>query len=111
MKRIYLIISIIGFILPNSLVLLEGIENYNILLYTDPLATFSGMFANRISTIFAIDLLWAVMVFFVWSYVESKKHPIKHLGKIWICTMLFGLAGALPLFLYFREGAIKSQQT
>ena len=103
MKRTYLILSIIGFILPNVLVLQESIEKGNYMLYRYPLDTFADMFANRISSIFAIDLLFAVLVFFIWSYYESKIKGIKNLGWVWLSTMLFGLAGAFPLFLYLRE--------
>ena len=77
MKKIYLVLSIIGFLLPNIFVAMESIETGNILLYANPAATIQGMFANRISSIFMIDLLLAVIVFFIWSYQESKL-------KLWI---------------------------
>ena len=103
MKRIYLILSLIGFVLPNIFVMQVSIDSGNILLYTNPLATIAGMFANRISTIFMIDLLFAVLVFFLWTYYENKKQKIKGLPLVWAATMLFGLAGAFPLFLYLKE--------
>lgn len=103
MKRIYLVLAIIGFILPNYFVLLESIETGNILLYGNLPATIKGMFANRISTIFIIDLLFGVLVFFLWSYQEAKEKKIKNVGWVWLATMLFGLAGGFPLFLYLRE--------
>ena len=105
MKRTYLFLALIGFIIPNVLVLMESIDTGNILLYTQPLATINGMFANRISSIFMIDLLFAVIVFFIWSYKESKTLKINNLYFIWIATLLFGLAGGFPLFLYKREEA------
>ncbi|UTW61649.1 DUF2834 domain-containing protein [bacterium SCSIO 12741] len=103
MKNTYLTLALIGFVLPNIWVAQETFETGNILLYTQPLATMSGMFANRISTIFMIDLLFAVLVFFTWSYAEAKKTAMKGLYGVWIATMLLGLAGGLPLFLYLRE--------
>lgn len=103
MKKIYLILCIIGFILPNILVVLESLETGNILLYMNPAATIQGMFANQISSIFAIDLLFAVGVFFIWSFREAKMHQVKKLGLVWIFTLLFGLAGGFPMFLYLRE--------
>jgi hypothetical protein len=106
MKSLYLGLAIIGFILPTIFVAMESLETGNILLYTDPVATFNGMFANRISTIFGIDLLFAVLVFFVWSWQEAKKNQIPKVGVVWILTMLFGLAGGFPLFLYLRERAV-----
>ena len=108
MKSIYLLLTVIGFLVPNILVVQESFETGNILLYANPLATLEGMFANRISTIFGIDLLIAVGVFFVWSYVESKKIGFKRIGIIWLLTLLFGLAGGFPLFLYVREKILTS---
>lgn len=103
MKNLYLILTIIGFIGPNIFVAMESIETGNYLLYAHPLATIEGMFANRISTIFIIDLLIAVLVFFVWSYQEAKKYQINNLWIIWALTMLFGLSATFPLFLYWKE--------
>ncbi|MBD81423.1 MAG: hypothetical protein CL840_21070 [Crocinitomicaceae bacterium] len=103
MKNVYFLLTTIGLILPNILVFMESIETGNFLLYTNPIATMDGMFSNRISTIFIIDLLFAVLVFFIWSYSEGKKHQMKGVGWIWLVTMLLGLAGGFPLFLYLRE--------
>lgn len=104
MKKIYLMLSIIGFILPNIFVLKVSIDTGNILLWYDLPTTLSQMFANSIATAFIIDLLFVVTVFFIWTFQEAKKHPVKHLWVVWLLTMLFGLAGSLPLFLYLREG-------
>ena len=103
MKNVYLAFAIVGFILPNIFVTIVSIETGNILLWLNPAATIAGMFDNNISTIFVIDLFVAVFVFFFWSFHEGKKLNIKNLWLIWVLTMLFGLAGSFPLFLYWRE--------
>lgn len=108
MRRFYLVLTIIGLILPSIFVFQESVETGNILLYANPLATIEGMFANRISTIFIIDLLFGVVVFFVWSYAESRKLQIKNIGWVWLITLLFGFAGGLPLFLYLRERKLEA---
>ena len=91
------------------MVLTESIETGNILLYTNPLATIEGMFANRISTIFMIDLLFAVLVFFIWTYIDGKKYGINRLGLVWLLTLLFGLAGGFPFYLYLKEKTIANK--
>ena len=106
LRTLYLILAIAGFIAPSILVFMESVDTGNILLYTNPIATMEGMFANRISTIFMIDLLFAVFVFFIWSYHESKRYAIKNIALVWVLTMLLGLAGGLPFFLYLREKAM-----
>ena len=103
MKNLYLLLSVIGFIAPSILVTIESAESGNILLYSNPIATIEGMFANRISTIFMIDLLFTVVVFFIWTYVDGKKASIKNIGLVWILTLLFGLAGGFPLYLFMKE--------
>ncbi len=105
MKNIYLILAWLGFIAPNILVAIESVETGNVLLYTHLLKTLEDMFANRIASIFMIDLLWAVMVFFFWTYNDSKNKQVKKVGLVWLLTMAFGLAGGFPLYLYFREKA------
>jgi hypothetical protein len=106
MKNLYLLLAILGFILPSIFVSIESVETGNILLYTQPLATIEGMFANRISTIFMIDLLFGVLVFFIWTFTESKKHQISNLWLVWLLTLLLGFAGGFPLFLYLREAKV-----
>lgn len=105
-QPLYLVLAIIGFILPTIFVVIESIETGNYLLYMNPMATLEGMFANRIATIFMIDLLFAVIVFFVWSYQESRKYAIEKIWHVWLLTMLLGIAGGLPYFLYLREKKI-----
>lgn len=103
MKKLFLSLTIIGTILPNIFVVLEGAKSGNYLLYTNPKDTLDGMFANHISSAFVIDLLFIVILFLFWSYYEAKKHKIKSIVFIWIYTLAFGIAGGLPLFLYIRE--------
>uniref|UniRef100_UPI00404B5DA3 DUF2834 domain-containing protein n=1 Tax=Fulvivirga sp. TaxID=1931237 RepID=UPI00404B5DA3 len=103
MKKAYLFLAIIGFILPTILVLIESVETGNVLLYLNPVATIEGMFANRISTIFMIDLLFSVMVFLIWSYSSRGAMSMKTLYMVWLLTFLLGLAGGFPLFLYLKE--------
>lgn len=103
MKKFYLTMAILGFIAPSILVAVESFETGNILLYAHPLATMEGMFANRISTIFIIDLLFAVLVFFIWTFIDGKNMGMKKLGIVWFLTLLLGLAGGFPLYLYLRE--------
>lgn len=103
MKKIYVLLVIIGTALPNIFVLLESIQSGNYLLYRYPIDTFNGMFANNISSAFMVDLLFIVILFLIWSYRESKLHNMRYTYLIWVYTFAFGIAGGLPLFLYYRE--------
>jgi hypothetical protein len=103
MKRTYLILTIIGTILPSIFVVQESIQSGNYLLYAHPIDTFNAMFANNISAAFITDLLFIVVLFLFWSYRESKKYNIKYIYLVWVYTFALGIAGGLPLFLYLRE--------
>ena len=104
MKKSYLVLTIVGTILPNIFVVLEFLKSGNFMLYRYPIDTFNGMFANNISSAFMVDLLFIVALFFVWSYNQAKKYQIKSIYFVWLYTMALGIAGGLPLFLYLREG-------
>lgn len=103
MKKTYLVLSILGFVITNVLMGIISVETGNILLWTKPAETIAGMYANKISTVFAIDLLFVVMVFMIWSWHEAKRYNMKGVGWIWLSVFIFGLAGPFPLFLYLRE--------
>ena len=103
MKKVYLILTIIGFILPGIFVAKVSIETGNVLFYADVMETFKQMFANDISSAFVVDLLFIVMLFLFWSYREGKKLGMKRVWLVWIWTFAFGIASGLPLFLYLRE--------
>ena len=108
MKNTYLVLAIIGFIAPNIFAIDVMLNTGNVLLWSDLPTTLSQAFINKISTTFVVDLLATTLIFFIWSYNESRKCRVKNqkLGIVWVLTMLFGLSTALPLFLYFREGRI-----
>lgn len=103
MKKVYLALAVIGTVLPNIFVLLESARSGNYLLYAHPIDTFQGMFANYISAAFVTDLLFIVILFLFWSFREAKKYDMRNVLLFWIYTFALGIAGGLPLFLYFRE--------
>lgn len=108
MKAIYALLAIIGFITPNILVAIESFETGNILLWLNPMATVNGMFANRIAAAFVLDLLCVVLATLAWMYAESKRLGMKSYWMYVVLTLLFGLAGPLPLFLYKREAYLRA---
>ena len=109
MKTLYLLLAIIGFVTPNILVFYESVETGNILLWLDPQATMNGMFGNRIAAAFVTDLLCVVLVALIWIIMESKKLGMKNSWAYVVLTLLFGLAGPLPLFLYQREKVLEQK--
>lgn len=104
-KSVLLVLTAIGFIAPFILMMKVTVETGNILLWTQPAATIAGAFGNDISASFIVDLLCVVMVFFFWTYYEAKRYGIKNIWLIWVLTLVFGMAGPFPLFLYMIQRA------
>ena len=97
MKRLYLIVAAVGLVLPYyffvSFLLAHG---FDLRLLVERL------FANRISTFFAVDLLITAVVFLVFSRDESQRLGIGHWWIFFLSTLWVGPSFAFPLFLYFR---------
>ena len=102
-KSLYLLLAVVGFAVPTALVVRESLATGNWLLWADPAATSAGMFANRIATIFSLDLLLATAAFLAFAFAESRRLRMPRPWAIAALTLAFGLSGALPLFLYLRE--------
>jgi hypothetical protein len=103
LRRLYGVLAAVGYISANWFVLQVSIDTGNVLLWTRPLETMAGMFANRIATAFAIDLLITALVACIWFHVEGTRLGMRRVWSYWLLTLAFGLAGTLPLFLLQRE--------
>lgn len=102
-KTIYLILTIVGFILPYYFVFK---------FYTANEMTTSAALAQLVSTdwgaLFVADL--AISVFAAWTFIynEAKRLKMNYWWVYPIATMMVGLSFALPLFLYFRERQLEA---
>jgi len=103
MKRIWLLLSVIGFLTPLYWMLKVTFETGNILFWTDANATTTSTFVNDYTTAFVMDLFYVVLMFFIFTVVEARRLGMKNTWIIWILTLLFGIAGPFPLFMYLRE--------
>lgn len=103
LARLYLILAVVGFVVPNTVAVIESVETGNILFWTDPARTTSELFVNRTSTAFGLDLLLTAVAILLWMTVEARRLGIRRVWLFWVLTLLFGMGGPLPLFLYIRE--------
>ena len=103
MKRLYLFLAVIGFIVPYyffaRFLAAHGLDLPLLLSY---------LFANNISTFFAVDLIMTAVVFLVFSRQEAQRHKMRHWGAYVLATLLVGPSFAFPIFLYFRESVAAS---
>ena len=103
MRKLYLFLAVIGWVLPYYFFLPFLVANG-----LDLRLLVSQLLANDISTFFAVDLIITAVVFLLFSYRESQRLGM---GRWWVyvvATLLVGPSFALPLFLYVREPRLGS---
>lgn len=99
-SKLYLILTIIGSILP-------WIFLDQFLFSGNASATefFAQALANPVAIALTIDLAISCLVFFCFAWFELQRLNVSH-RWLWLylgCTFGVGLSCSLPLFLYLRE--------
>ena len=97
-KGLYLILCVVGAVLPYSQFVPFLVENG-----PDPALIFRQLFANRISSSFALDVIVSSIVFWVFVVVEGRRTRVRSLWAPIAGNVVIGLSFGLPLFLYMRE--------
>jgi hypothetical protein len=68
---------------------------------------YEQLFANRVSSFFAMDVIVSSIVLWAFVFIEGRRYAIKHLWAPLVANLLVGVSLGLPLFLYMREGRVK----
>ena len=95
MKKVYLILSIVGAVVPCIFFIQYfsivgfGIEDF-----------ITALFVNHATVGFAVDLAISSLVLWVFIFSEAK---VKKPWVFIIINIIIGLSCALPLYLYFRK--------
>jgi hypothetical protein len=102
-KNIFLTLSLIGLLVPYyfffKFLSVNGLDI--------PLLV-GQLFANNMSTFFAVDLVISIIVFWIYMIAEANKLQMKNWWLYLLASSTVGLSFALPLFLYFRERKLQS---
>lgn len=94
----YLILCILGTVLPYSQFLPFLIENgFDVKLF------FEQLFTNRISTAFGMDFIISTVVLWIFVFLEGSRLKMKNLWIYIASYLLAGISLALPLFLLMRQ--------
>lgn len=62
------------------------------------------VFATRISSFFAADLLISSVIFLSWSRRDARQLNLSGWWLVLLCNLVVGLSLALPLYLLKRMG-------
>lgn len=104
LKKTYLILCVLGTLLPLSQFVPWFVENgLNVSLF------FQELFSTKIGGFFGIDVIVSAVVLFVFIFAEGKRLQIPKLWLPVIATLSVGVSLGLPLFLYMRQKAIESK--
>jgi hypothetical protein len=101
LRRLYLVLAVIGFVLPYYFFVSFLVENS-----LDIGLLFDQLFANDISTFFAMDLIITAIALLIFVAREAARYQMRNWWLYIIATLAVGPSFALPLFLYFREPQI-----
>ena len=97
-KTIYLLLCVVGSILPYSQFvpwLLEHGLNFPLLV--------DELLFNRISTFFALDVIVSALVLMGFMHVENSRNKVRRWWLPILAVLTVGVSLAFPLFLYLRE--------
>ena len=98
MKRLYLILAILGAVLPYIF--------FGLYIYDNGLnlpGFVSSLFANPPATGFTVDLLFTSIVFWIMMFYERRKSNGPNPLLFIILNLLIGLSCAFPAYLYARS--------
>ncbi len=98
MKRVYLILTVLGLVFPYAL-LIPWLVEYGL----DFRLFFHELFVNGIAGAFGIDVILSAVVLIFFIFIEGKRNAMQNLWMPVVGTLLVGVSFALPLFLYMRE--------
>jgi TRAP-type uncharacterized transport system fused permease subunit len=95
---VYLSLCVIGALVPYwPFVLWLSVHGIDVRLLLQEL------FANRISTFFALDVIVSAVVLLVFIGVETARRRIRGWWLPFLATLTVGVSFGLPLLLYMRE--------
>jgi hypothetical protein len=98
MKRVYLILAIVGAIVPYFFFFqFFSAEGINLGIFI------SALFANGAVGGFAADLLFTSFVFWLWMYWQRQNANGPNPALFIALNLLIGLSCALPAYLYARS--------
>ncbi len=98
LKRIYLLLCVLGALLPYSQFVPWLLSNG-----VDLPLFFQQLLANRISAFFAMDVVVSAIVLIVFVFAEGARLRMRHLWWPIVATLSVGVSLGLPLFLYMRQ--------
>ena len=97
-RRFYLVLCVLGLLIPN------GAFWPWLLAHGPDLRLFLGnLFANGVSTFFALDVILSAVAFTSFVFIEGRRLDLERRWVPILATCAVGVSFGLPLFLYQRQ--------
>ena len=104
LRTIYLILCVLGALLPLSQFVPWIVENgLNLPLF------FHELFSTNVGGFFGMDVIVSAVVLFIFLFSEGKHLEIPNLWIPVVATLSIGVSLGLPLFLYMRQRILDSK--
>ena len=98
LRRFYLVMCVLGTVIPWIFFANFFAKNgLDIPLFV------MGLFSNGAAGGFSADVVISIVVFWVWSRIDSQQHGVRNWWLTLPAGAFVGLSLALPLYLYFRQ--------
>ena len=98
MRWLYLLLAVIGAVLPYSqFIPWLAAHGLNLRLL------FEELFSGRVSAFFGLDVIVSALVLLIFIFREGTQRKMRMLWPPVAATCLIGVSCGLPLFLYLRE--------
>jgi hypothetical protein len=104
MAGVYATLAVLGALLPLSAFLPWVIEHG-----LDPARFLTDLFANRVASFFAWDVIVSGVVLLAFVIVQGARDHVPHRWLPIVALCVAGVSGALPLFLMLRERALRGR--
>jgi Terpene cyclase DEP1 len=98
MKRVYLGLAVLGFLLPYWQ-FVPWLAQHGL----NPSLFVRDLFANRISGFFGVDVFVSALALWIFIIAEGSRLGMRRLWLPLAGTCLVGVSFGLPLFLYLRQ--------
>ncbi|WP_088894078.1 DUF2834 domain-containing protein [Leptolyngbya ohadii] len=105
MRSLYLVLCIVGTVLPYAyLVPFLMAHGLDLPLF------FQQLFANHVSSLFGVDFIISSIVLWLFIFWEGNRLQMKHLWVYLASNLTVGISLALPLFLLMRQKKLEAMK-
>ena len=102
-ERLLLFLTVVGFVVPNTMVIAYVIEHG-----LDPGGYFGAWYESLPAAQLAADLGIALVALAAWAVWEGRRLGMRSWWVPIPASLLVGVCFALPLFLFLRERAVRA---